>query len=264
MSENEGEAAAGSPAAAGAAEGGQNANEQLSKQLMAAFGLVIAVGGGISGVVAAVEPFTKGGLLPVVLTLAALTLAALVIVGGHKMNLRLKKPLTKPRQVMAGIAVAAFALGLAGGYLFRGQGPRHNVPPSTSTSPVASSTECDTPLAITSPTNGTKVVGATGVDIAIGACGLTAGESAWLFDFDGDYGLDGDGGPILTSNQTMTFDDAPIGAPGDVNENTKLVLVLADTDCTKALNAMDLENTQPTSLPQSCQIASQVEIVETW
>jgi hypothetical protein len=146
--------------------------------------------------------------------------------------------------------------------------PAASVPASASASGAVSpkSVACPAPLTITSPIRGTKITGRTGATLDITACGLTSGQSGWLFDLDtgdGTYGLDGSG-PIVTGNGTSTFTDAPIGAHGDVNEGVKLTLVLADSACSTALRGMGLQNTYPTALPSSCQIASQVLVIETY
>ncbi len=136
----------------------------------------------------------------------------------------------------------------------------------TSTAAAVKPAACPAALTITSPASGTKITGHLGVTLDITACGLTSGQSGWLFDVDsgdGTYGLDG-GGPIVTANGASTFTDAPIGSHGDVNEGVKLTLVLADSACSTALKGMNLQNTYPTSLPSSCRIASQVLVIETY
>lgn len=128
---------------------------------------------------------------------------------------------------------------------------------------------CAKKLVITTPVSGAKVSnGNDGTDVEITACGLQAGQSGWLFDHDtgdGTYNLDGNGGPIVTSNGRTVFHDVPIGNHGDVNKDTKITLVLADAQCTRALNQMDLQNadTGPTSIPSGCQIMSQIDVYVT-
>jgi len=287
LSESEQEAAGAQPKVEGTGESGgaqRGGGEQPGKQIATAYYSVVTVVGALGGVSAFVGPFAKGGPGLIVLTVALVVILVLLDVGVRWLAGRLEKPITTSVRALGGVVVLALAVGAGGGYVFwhhsggqttpgadastrasSGAGASAvSAPSSGVTSPSAG---CAKPLAITSPTNGTRIVGSVGVKVGITACGLTPGETGWLFDYDpgsGTYGLDGDGGPILTGDQTMTFDDAPVGDPGDVNEYTDVTLVLANSSCDAALRSMNLENTQPTSLPMSCQIASQAEVVETW
>jgi hypothetical protein len=198
---------------------------------------------------------------------------------------QLQQQVTTSMRALASIVVLALALGAGGGYVYWHQTAKTlptppptssaatpsttltTAAPSNSASGPPSGTACPKPLTITSPANDTKIVGHVGVNIGIKACGLTAGESGWLFDVDESsktYGLDGDGGPIVTRNQNLMFDDTPVGQSGDQNVYVEITLVLADSACNTALNGMDLNNNQPSTLPAGCQVVGQVEVIETW
>lgn len=109
-------------------------------------------------------------------------------------------------------------------------------------------------MTIVRPVSGTKITGLDGVEVTITACGLTTGESGWLLDDDpgdGIYTFDGTCAAI-TADGTTTYNDTPVGSPGDVDYDTKLTLVLANIACITALDSMDLQRSQPTSLPPTC------------
>lgn len=139
---------------------------------------------------------------------------------------------------------------------------------SIPTALTPSTPSCAKTLTITAPTNGLKIEnGGNGVEVDITACGLQQGDAGWLFDYDtgGEtYNLDGNGGPIVTSNGSATFNDSPIGDSGDINKNTKITLVLANSLCTQALNQIDFQNAAPTHLPSGCQIEAQVDVYVTY
>ncbi|MGW5715312.1 hypothetical protein ACWEVP_04035 [Amycolatopsis sp. NPDC003865] len=115
-----------------------------------------------------------------------------------------------------------------------------NKPPSPASQPVTptsstapSSTPVPTPacvkrVAITTPSTGIEIDGIQGVKVSGTICGLTEGESVWLFDFDPydqNYYLvyDPEVGPQPAANSNDTefaMLDHPIGDPGDRRKST--------------------------------------------
>ena len=144
-----------------------------------------------------------------------------------------------------------------------------STPPVSVTPSPPSSSSCTKELAITAPANGTKIAkGGDGLEVDVTACGLQPGQTGWLFDYDtgdGTYNLDG-GGPLITSNGVASFQNKPIGNQGDVNKDTRITLVLADTACSQALSALNLQSTGTglTSFPAGCAIADQVDVYVTY
>ena len=120
------------------------------------------------------------------------------------------------------------------------------------TDPPPTAVPCTKPLTITSPANGTAIVGHVASRSVSRPAASHPGETGWLFDLDpndGTYGRDGDG-PIVTGNGTTTFDDTPVGDSSDANKGVKLVAVLVNPTCATALATMNLDNNYPTTLPR--------------
>lgn len=263
----------------------------FGKELSASYAWAIGALGAVGGAVPVMGLFaTKPGLV----VLASVgCVVALVLVGavGQGLMKSVSKPVNTSVGGLALVAAVSIAVGIGGGWLVNR--PDHSgvaiVPPSPTSSapspsalpstsatsepsatatPAAStpSQGCPKPLTITSPSSGTSIIGSKGVEVGIAACDLAPGETGWLFDVDADgtFGLDGDGGPVVTADGPLQFDDVPVGNPGDVGEPTKLTLVLANTACATALKAINFDTNQPTSLPAGCVIESQVPIVETY
>lgn len=248
----------------------------FAKRLAWAYGVVAVALGAFGGAYTAAIPFAKtaGGLAvaAVVGTVVLVaTIAALAPLAGS-----IGRALHGPATWMAIVGVTALAAGIGIGHLFSSSAPRalphsHSEPPpppSTSGAGAASGTAsaCPKQLTITSPKNNAAIVGHVGVDIDIEACGLIPGETGWVFDYsvdDGTFGLDG-GGPVVTADGSTPFNDSPVGDKGDVDEDVKLTVVLADSACSTALGKMDLDNDTPTALPSSCVIEDQVLVVETY
>lgn len=267
MSESEKKAAGGNPEAGGGG-GGMSA---FAKRLAWAYGTVAVALGAFGGAYTAVIPFAKtaGGLAVAAIVGTAVlvaTLAALAPLAGSLGHL-----LRGPAARIVAVGVLALAVGVGIGHLFPSQdsqSPKTTAagatrPPDATTAAAAS---CAKPLAIESPKNDTAIVGHVGVTMKIEACGLTPGETGWVFDYstdDGSYGLDG-GGPVVTADGTTSFDDSPVGDTGDVDEHVKLTVVLADSTCAAALGKLNLDNDTPTALPASCVIEDQVLVVETY
>jgi hypothetical protein len=264
---------------------GQPGSREPGKPIAAAYYSVVTMVGALSGVGTFVGPFAKGGTGLIVLTISFVVVLIALDVVVKWVAEKLQQQVTTSMKALASIVVLAVALGVGGGYVYWYQTTKTQaVPPPTSSAATpmttlstavpsnspsgpSSGTACPKPLTITSPANDTKIVGHVGVSIGIKACGLTAGETGWLFDFDESsktYGLDGDGGPIVTGNRSFTFDDTPVGQSSDQNEYVEITLVLADSACNTALNGMDLNNNQPSTLPAGCQVVGQVEVIETW
>ena len=259
--------------------GADGTSELHGKPVQTAYFSVATAAGALGGVSPFVSTIAKGGPELLIFAIAFLVLVVLLDIGVKWVDQHLKEKITLPRAAFAGVTLVALVLGAGTGYAFShhsGSGTPQvgssasatPIAPTTAaptTAPATTAAPCPKPLTITSPASGTHIVGHVGVQLGIDACGLTSGQTAWLFDYEsGTYGLDGDGGPIVSSNQTFTFEDTPVGSPGDTNEPVQLTLVLADSACNTALNGMDLQNNQPAALPASCQIASQVEVIETY
>jgi hypothetical protein len=270
--------AAGKP---GPEDGGdeRRISREFGRRLLWAYGIVAIALGAFAGAYTLASPFAKtgGGLL----VLAVVGIAVLVVAIAAIVPLanKLREKVGGPAVRMVAVGVVALGIGVGIGRIGGGTpGQPHAKPPvtplatesgstpaqtPTSASASASASSCPKQLTITSPKNGASIIGQTGVMIDIEACDLTAGETGWVFDYDGTYGLDGSGAVVTTDGLTP-FEDSPVGEAGDVDESVKLTVVLADAACTSALNAMDIANTYPSSLPPSCIIEDQVQVLETY
>lgn len=261
----------------------------FGKDLSAAYVWAISALGAVGAAVPIMALFAKSPTLVLIASVCFVIAVVLVVATARALarTARNRVPMTIG-YVMAIVVVAA-GLGVAGGMALRSGKDRQeagNQSSATSSSPASSSASatestapsptpttsstaaapCPQQLTITSPAPGTAIVGHTGVEVGISACGLAAGDQGWLFDVDGgdgSFGRDG-AGAVVTGDGTSTFNDVPVGAVGDVKAPVKLTLVLANADCAKKLEAIDWDNNQPASLPQSCRIESQVEVFETY
>ena len=243
---------------------GQNPTVVISQQLRSAFVWLGAPIATFAGLVAVSAEFAKTAKMQIILACVLLASLPLLVVVLKELRKRCRKKISWPLGLLVGIVTVALIAGACAGV-----GINRFLAQSRSSASVIAfrpPVPCSKPLSITSPAKDEKIAGRKGVKVKITACGLTAGESGWLFDVDGGdgtYGLDS-GGAVITGNGTTTFDDTPIGDPGDVNEHMKIALVLANPACVEAMNQIDIQDTYPKSLPASCRIASQVEVIESY
>jgi hypothetical protein len=230
----------------------------VGRLLITAYVAVTGVAAAFGGTFIAVQPFTRGGKSAIVVTIL-LMVALILLVAAVLALVKIRRvEVINSVGVLVGIVVAALVVGGVIGFLSQTSNSGQNSPAASAAGP------CAQPLTITSPANGTKIVGKAGVTLTIVACGLTAGETGWLFDYQsGTYGLD-NGGPVVTGDGTSTFDDEPVGDPGDVDQEVTLTLVLANSACGTALEAIDFDDNPPALLPTACRIESQVAVSETY
>lgn len=231
----------------------------------------IAAVGGAAGLVALFTKRSPAGQF--LIGIAALVLVILVVAGAREAVrvLKVLKALGGTKLgiwSVAGVVVVALGAGTVVGLLIS---PSSSSQAGTQSKvevvvPSATASSCPEPLTITSPKSGTKIVGSTGVTLGITACGLTSGKTGWLLDYqDGTYGLD-NGGAVVTQNGSTSFADSPVGDPGDVDSDVKLTLVLANATCGQALAALAAlgQDASPATLPPSCKIADQIDVIETY
>ncbi|MBS2963421.1 hypothetical protein KGA66_10215 [Actinocrinis puniceicyclus] len=275
--------------AAGSTSGAGDATHPpmaISRLLMTAYVAVTGVVAAFGGAAALVGPFADGGKTATVMTVVLMAVLVLLVAGVLALARVVHIRITGSIGVLAGVVAVALALGGTIGFLLRpSNSGGHAGPPSASQTPVgsvstaptatstsavasasasASTGPCIKPLTITSPADGAKIVGHAGVALTIAACGLTADETGWLFDYQGGtYGLD-NGGPVVTANGTIPFVDTPVGETGDVDQEVTLTLVLADSACSSALSKIDFDNNPPSTLPAGCRIESRVSVSETY
>lgn len=267
------------PAREGEAE--IKARAAVAARLRWATSLVTTSIAAVGGAAVLVAAFTKlSPLGQVLIGIGALVLVILLVAGASVAvrYLKLLKALGGTKLgiwSVGGVLVIALGAGTAIGLLISpssssNAGSSHGgeivVPTLTPTPTPSAASSCPESLTITSPKSGTKIVGSTGVTLGITACGLTSGEAGWLLDYqDGTYGLD-NGGAVVTQNGSTSFADTPVGDPGDVDADVKLTLVLANATCGQALAALAAlgQDAAPATLPPSCKIADQIDVVETY
>jgi hypothetical protein len=134
---------------------------------------------------------------------------------------------------------------------------------------------CPVNLTITSPSAGQAVDGAEGIEVVGKSCGMS-GSTGWLFDYDlsdehyyMDYPVSSpnNAAPIIVSNGGWSYNDSPIGSPGDVNQTYGITVVLASPPCTK-----ELESAKPDAsgdiifktFPSGCKIEDAVDVEVTY
>jgi hypothetical protein len=134
---------------------------------------------------------------------------------------------------------------------------------------------CPQILTITSPSAGQHVDGAQGVEVTGKSCSM--GESTgWLFDYDTndehyymDYPVNSpdNAAPIIVSNGGWSYDDAPIGSPGDRDQTYGITVVLASSTCTKKLESAKPDaqgDIRYTSFPSGCMVETTVDVEVTY
>lgn len=139
-------------------------------------------------------------------------------------------------------------------------------PPPTTPPPPPCSQKID----LTSPGWNANVTGHIGVTISGTACGLAAGESGWIFDFDPEDQLyyEADHYPIAGNGQWSYF-DSPIGDEGDNGKTYILQVVLASASCGQFLESLP-ENSEGdvvlsrSDFPSGCTFIDNVQIQVTW
>jgi hypothetical protein len=130
---------------------------------------------------------------------------------------------------------------------------------------------CPKKLTIESPEAGAKVDGATGTVIKGPVCGLSTGETVWVFEhdsYDNNYYLVYDPNvglrSVTSGNGRFAVPSGPIGDPGDKDKQYTIVAVVASRQCGDAITNTDAdedENYVFESLPQGCESSDQVQIL---
>lgn len=122
---------------------------------------------------------------------------------------------------------------------------------------------CRNAIQITSPTDGTHTNGSS-VDVTGTACGLSSGETGWLFDYDPanqtyteDYNLDVGRRPVAIDDGEWAFTDQDVGDPGDQDKTYSLVIVRASPACAKMLNQTDTIKV----FPSGCTISDTRDVI---
>jgi hypothetical protein len=143
------------------------------------------------------------------------------------------------------------------------------------TKPWHHNNSCSTNLTITSPSGGQAVDGAQGIEVTGTSCGMN-GSTGWLFDYDlndehyyMDYPVNSpyNAVPIIVSNGSWAYNDAPIGSPGDVNQTYGITAVLASPACTKELESAKPDSSgdiRLTNFPPGCKIETTVDVDVTY
>jgi len=118
--------------------------------------------------------------------------------------------------------------------------------------------------------NATAVNGPAGVKITVTVCGSPQHMYGWLFDYDPDdklYYLDRDA--PYTKDGVYTFDDKPIGNPGDAGKQYQVVLLVADESCNASILALKPNSYGdvvhgPFSADKGCRVTGTVSVKVTW
>ncbi len=131
--------------------------------------------------------------------------------------------------------------------------------------------ECPRQVTIEKPVNGQEVDGVEGVDVSGSVCGLDAGATVWLFEydsFDQTYYLAYDANvgqrPLKSGNGGFVIHDGPIGDPGDENKSYEIVAVVADEVCRREIESTPLDangNYVFHPLPTGCRDAARVGVL---
>jgi len=129
----------------------------------------------------------------------------------------------------------------------------------------SSALACSSALTLTSPANGTYIQnGANGIDVQGTTCDL-GNNSAWLFDWDSqdqyyyaDYNGNSPGPLTVPVRGKWSFQDEPIGDPGDNQKEYVITLVSASPSCNHSiLQSQSIQNNQNIlRFPAGCKIVS--------
>lgn len=142
--------------------------------------------------------------------------------------------------------------------------------PPVATPPPVQSPPCNK-IKITSPSDdGHPVDGPTGVLLTGTACGLAAGETGWIFDYDpyDQYYFGTDPRPIK-GNGDWSYYDGPIGDEGDNNKFYTLQVVRASAGCDAFLASYPKDTDDNVKLRRSdfiagCTFEDSVNISVSW
>lgn len=143
---------------------------------------------------------------------------------------------------------------------------------SVASSPPTPSS-CPRKVSIKTPDAGDRVDGGNGTVINGPVCGLSAGETVWVFEhdsFDKNYYLVYDPNvgvrPATSGNGQFAMPSGPIGDSGDKDKQYSIIAVVASSECGDSIVHRDADedgNYVFESLPPGCENVDQVQILVT-